>query len=197
MKRINWRILIITSLLCLLPICFGFIYYNSVPQEIAIHFDIHNQPNSYLDKNIVLFLFPIGMMIMQVICCSINDLTKQDKNYKPRIEYVCKSILPIISIVIYFITLVIALGIELDVRLFVCLILAIIFILIGNYLPKTSSNYNNINKHAVRTVGHSFVIFGLLLLISLFLSAIYSVIVVGIIIIVMISETIYFYKISH
>lgn len=205
MSKINWKIIITTSIICLLPIVLGFIYYDDVPQSVAIHFDIHNNPNSYMDKNIVLFLFPVGMTIMQMICCIASDLKKDDKHYTPRIEYISKSIIPIISLLVYSLTLIIALGTKLDVRLFTCFIVSIMFIVTGNYMPKTASQYLSshwttysptIQRKVTRLMGYTFVIFGILLMISLFFTPIYSVIIVIGIIIVLLVEVIYFYALS-
>ena len=45
MKKINMKSLIITSIVCLLPIIFGLIFYNSLPENIAIHWGIDNNAN--------------------------------------------------------------------------------------------------------------------------------------------------------
>ncbi|MEG0277518.1 MAG: DUF1648 domain-containing protein, partial [Coprobacillus sp.] len=177
-----------------------------VPQSIAIHFDFHNNPDSYMDKNIVLFLFPIGLALMQIVCCIVSDLSKKNKHYKPKIEYVSKGIVPIISLSMYTITLMIALGNQLDVRLYVCFIISIIFIVVGNYIPKTTTYYlksyfmimdEKKQRQLTRWIGYSFVIFGILLLVSLFMTAIYSVIVVVMIVIVLLTECGYFFMLSH
>ncbi|MEG0368121.1 MAG: DUF1648 domain-containing protein, partial [Coprobacillus sp.] len=174
--------------------------------SVAIHFDINNNPNTFMDKNIVLFLFPVGMTLMQIVCCVATDLKKDDNHYTPKIEYICKSIVPVMSIFMYSLTLIIALGTKVDVRLFVCFFLSIIFIVTGNYLPKTASQYlqslltishPSSQRKVTRLMGYSFVIFGLLLLISLFFSPIYSVLVVALIIIVLLVEAIYFYILIH
>ena len=41
MKKIDWKILIVTSLLCLAPIAIGLMYYDALPESVAIHFDIN------------------------------------------------------------------------------------------------------------------------------------------------------------
>ena len=52
MKKINWRILGITCLVTLLPIVLGVIFWQRLPEEIAIHFNIHNEPDNYASKSV-------------------------------------------------------------------------------------------------------------------------------------------------
>ncbi|GAA0865804.1 DUF1648 domain-containing protein [Paraclostridium tenue] len=208
MKKINWKILISTSIICILPILLGIVFYKFIPNQVAIHFDISNNPNSYMNKNIVLFGFPIIISLMQIICCILNDLNKSQDIKIPKVEYVYKSILPIISVVAYITTLSIALGTQLDVRRIVCFLVGFIFILIGNYIPKTSSTYTHgihpysfikneqLYKKFNRLMGYSFVILGVLLIISIFFDSKYSAYAVLITIAITIIESLYFIKLS-
>lgn len=208
MKKINWKILISTSIICLLPILLGIIFYKSVPNQVAIHFDFSNNPNSYMNKNIVLFGFPIIIALMQAICCISNDLNKSQDIKTPKVEYIFKSILPIVSIIVYSITLSIALGSQLDVRKLVCFLIGFIFILVGNYIPKTSSTYTygshqysfikneNFYKKFNRAMGYSFVTLGFLLIVSIFFASRYSAYVVALTIVIIIIESLYFIKLS-
>lgn len=187
MKRIDWKALLITSIICMLPILLGVVYYQAVPEQVAIHFDAYNNPNSWMDKNIVLFVFPVVLGLVQAICCIVNDINKKKKEYKPKVEYIYKSILPVISIFVYSITLATALGAELDLRKMICFFLGIIFLLVGNYIPKTNNNYTHgirpkslVNnkrlwRKANRTMGFTFVILGILTMVSIVLPVNYSI----------------------
>ena len=80
---------------------------------------------------------------------------------------------------------------NLDIRRIVCLILSVVFIVMGNYIPKISyGNSNLINKPAnipnervwrifSRVMGISLIAEGLLLLASLFLPPIATVVAIG------------------
>ena len=204
MKKVNWKILITTTIICILPIILGMVFYKSVPEKVAIHFDVRNNPDSYLNKNIVLFGFPVILGIVQALSCIYNDTKKSLKDYTPRVEYIYKFIIPIISIVLYSITLAIALGTNLDVRRFICFLLGFIFILVGNYIPKTISSYTHgarpkslfkdekVWRRINRTMGYTFVILGVLFVISVFFPSQYSVYVVILTIITIIVEMFYF-----
>ncbi|MFQ8989100.1 MAG: hypothetical protein ACLR6T_10525, partial [Intestinibacter sp.] len=116
-----------------------------------------------------------------------------------------KWIIPIIGMVCYLTMLAYGAGIELEMRIIVCITLGIIFMIIGNYMPKTEINKlqmyyvrNDFWEKVKRPTGYFFVIMGLLFIISAFLNSIVSFILMIILIICAVLTTIYslylFYK---
>ena len=204
MKKIDWKILIITGLICLIPIIFGVILYDQLPEQMAVHFGVNNEPNSFAPKEFALFGIPLLMFILQVFCCISSDFMEEKKQNKKYIT-IYKWIIPIIEMVVYLTMLAYGAGIKLDMRMIVCITLGIVFTLIGNYMPKTEPNKFQMNyiradfwKKIKRPAGYFFVIIGLAFIISAFLNSMVSLILLGIIIVVAILITIYsiylFYK---
>ncbi len=203
-KKIDWKILIITSLICLIPIIFGVILYDQLPEQMAVHFGVNNEPNSFAPKEFALFGIPLLMFILQVFCCISSDFMEEKKQNKKYIT-IYKWIIPIIEMVVYLTMLAYGAGIELDMRMIVCITLGIVFTLVGNYMPKTEPNKLQMNyiradfwKKIKRPAGYFFVIIGLAFIISAFLNSMVSLILLGIIIVVAILISIYsiylFYK---
>ena len=203
-KKIDWKILIITSLICLIPIIFGVILYDQLPEQMAVHFGVNNEPNSFAPKEFALFGIPLLMFILQVFCCISSDFMEEKKQNKKYIT-IYKWIIPIIEMVVYLTMLAYGAGIELDMRMIVCITLGIVFTLVGNYMPKTEPNKLQMNyiradfwKKIKRPAGYFFVIIGLAFIISAFLNSMVSLILLGIIIVAAILITIYsiylFYK---
>lgn len=188
MKKINFKFIIITMIICLLPMIFGIVMYNELPDKMAVHFDINNEPNNFFPKAVAVFGLPIFMSLFQLICCVMTDLGKKENSSK--LEKVAKWVLPVTSIVLYITTIIFNLGIEVDVRKIACLLIGIIIILMGNYLPKVKSgDYINIHPKALvenekiwrkysRALGYTYVISGVLIAISILFQPIVSAIVV-------------------
>ena len=204
MKKIDWKILIITGLICLIPIIFGVILYDQLPEQMAVHFGVNNEPTSFAPKEFALFGIPIFMFALQVFCCIFSDFMEEKKQNKKYIT-IYKWIIPIIEMVVYLTMLAYGAGIELDMRMIVCITLGIVFTLVGNYMPKTEPNKLQMNyiradfwKKIKRPAGYFFVIIGLAFIISAFLNSMVSLILLGIIIVAAILITIYsiylFYK---
>ena len=104
MKKINMKILIITSLVCLSPILLGLGFYNELPENVAIHFDINNNPNNYFPKLVFIFVMPLIMLLLQLICCITTDLSNKNIEANKKVTTIFKWIIPTLSIIIYVIT---------------------------------------------------------------------------------------------
>lgn len=205
MKKIDWKILIITSLLCLAPMAIGLVYYDVLPESIAIHFDINNNPNNFWPKDAFVFGMPLLMLIFQLFVCIVTDLNDKRKDANKKISLVAKFTIPIITFILYLVTISYALGNMLDIRVIAMWIVGLMFIIMGNYLPKSKGNtyvrgfvvedeiiQNKLNK----IVGYMLIVNGLLAIISTVLNATFSVMVIIIVIIEAIALSLYSYKIA-
>lgn len=203
MKKINLKAMIISTIICLLPMLLGLAFYNKLPNELPVHFDINNNADRYASKNFALFAIPAILALLQILCCVINDINAHYKGKSPKIELIYKSIIPLLSIVIYTITICIGLGYVMDVRRIICFVSGIIFIATGNYLPKINlGDLNSIRLSRVaqtektwrkvsKMSGYGYIVIGFLLILSIFLSSIYSVIAICLIIALSIFTVVY------
>ena len=143
MKKINFKILIITCIVCLLPIILGLVFYNELPNKVAIHFDINGNPDNYFPKVLFIFAIPVFMMFMQAFCCIVSDMSDKNPEANKRAVGVYKWIIPVLSILLYVITLMFALGSSIDIRKVVMIILGIMFITMGNKNKKDNRIWIN------------------------------------------------------
>ena len=181
MKFMKWKILIITSLVCLLPILFGLALWNSLPDTMAIHFDVYGNPDNFASRDFVVFGLPVMMVLLQFFCCVINDVNAWKFGDRTKLELVTKWIIPIMSVVLQIITLGYGMGWNIDVRKAVAFLVGCIFIVIGNYLPKFNyvKNYDIETQKARkinRFVGILSVVMGILYIISIFLPPVATVV---------------------
>ena len=174
MKFIKWRILIISCIVCLLPILLGLSLWNELPGTMAIHFDINNTPDNFASKSFVVFGLPLLMAGLQLFCCFINDINAYKHGERKKFERVTKWIIPVMSIVLQIATFGYGLGWSIEMHRIAALLVGIIFIITGNYLPKLDyiKNYNLEMEKARkinRFIGYESVIMGILFLVSMFL----------------------------
>ena len=204
MKKINIKNLVITSIVCLIPIICGLIFYNELPESIAIHWGINNNPDGYFSKPEFVFGMPVMMVVLQIFCSIISDLSDKNPEANKKAVTIYKWIIPILTVILYIVTIMIALGNNLDVRRIVMIIIGILFIVVGNYLPKVKGDYymnskvfwlknrdeKLVNK-AARVTGYMLIIGGLLCLLSTAFKPIISIIVI--VAIILFSLFIYLY----
>ena len=131
MKKINFKILVITSIVCLLPIVLGLAVYNELPEIVATHWGIDNTPNGFMPKTVFVFAIPIFMMLMQIFLCVITDVFDKYKEVNKKATSVCKWIIPIITVILYIATISYALGHMVDIRAVAMLMVGIMLIVIG------------------------------------------------------------------
>ncbi|MCM1171472.1 MAG: DUF1648 domain-containing protein [Clostridium sp.] len=177
MEKKDRNKLIITVLVCLLPMILGAVLYNRLPEQMPIHFTTNDNPDNYAHKNFALFGMPVILAIVQVICM-ISTTHKLKNKEKPRIAKIMEWFIPILTVLLYIIMVEFALGSGIYVGKCICLILGILFMVIGNYLPKMSydaakgvmhpmpSNEKTFRK-MVRIMGYSFIVIGLFFLVMI------------------------------
>ena len=181
MKKINWNFIIFTCLLCLMPICLGLYFYEELPDSVAIHFNINNEPDNWASKNFAIFCLPIIMAGLQAFCCIVSDLNEKEKGKSPKFVKIMKWFIPIVTILIYTLTILIGLGKSVDVGKVVKIFLGLMFVIMGNYMPKMSYEDAKGNMHPMpktekgfkkmaRTMGYSFVVGGILMIGAIFVS---------------------------
>lgn len=174
MEKKNKKSLILTVLVCLLPIILGIMVYDKLPSQIPIHYTINNVPDVYGHKNFALFGLPIIMSIVQTVCLLITNKLKNDE--KPKIIKIMEWFIPIMTVLFYIIMVEASLGSSVYVGKSICLILGILFIIIGNYTPKMTYEMGKVVLHPMpknekdfrkmlRIMAYSFIIIGIILLI--------------------------------
>ena len=181
MKFIKWKSLIITCLACLLPILLGLALWETLPETIAIHFNFYNEPDNFASKEFAVFGLPLLMVLLQIICCIINDVNAKKHGERKKFERVTKWIIPIMAMLLQAITFAYALGKNIDIRKSAILIVGIIFLVIGNYQPKFDyvKNYDIETDKARkinRFIGNLTVLWGVFALLTIFLPPLFSVI---------------------
>ena len=196
MKFIKWKALIVTCIVCLLPIILGVVLWGSLPDRMAIHFDMYNNPDNFASKGFVVFGLPALMVVLQIISCLINDINAYHKGPRKKFETVTKWIIPAMSIILQVVTLGYGLGWNIDIRKVAGVIVGSILLVIGNYLPKFDyiKNYNLDTEKARkinRFIGFETVIMGLLFIISIFMPPIATVFCLVLLIIYAIISVIY------
>ena len=179
MEKKNKKTLILSVIICLLPMVLGIAFYNRLPEQMPIHFTINDVPDNYAQKNFALFGIPVIMAIVQAICIICTTKVNKLKNSeKPRIVKIMEWFIPVVTVLIYVIMVEVPLGSTVYVGKSICLILGILFMIIGNYIPKMSYEIGKTTFHPMskseksfrkmsKIKGYSFIVMGIVLLIMI------------------------------
>lgn len=204
MKKINWNNLIFTCMICLMPIFLGIYFYEELPETMAIHFNIENQADNFAPKNFALFGIPIIMVLLQAFCCIISDINENKKGNPPKIIKITRWIIPFLTIIIYTLTILIGLGKDVDIGKIISIVLGLMFMIMGNYMPKMSYEdaKGNINplpaneklfKRMMRLWGYTFVLGGIAIIGAIFVSNKVAFATIMGLCLIIFAESMYFY----
>ncbi len=135
------KINIISTLLCFLPIIIGLVFYSQLPEQVAIHFNAQNQPDNYASKFIAIFVLPLGLLLLHVFVIASLEFDSRKKNTGKALQMLSRVSIPIISTYVVIITIAYSLqpG-KVDIGFLTLLLVATIFLIIGNLLPKCKPN---------------------------------------------------------
>lgn len=181
MIKKNKRKVIISSVIILLPILFALIMWNELPDTMTIHWGADSNADGFSGKAFAVFGLPVILLIGHFICLFFTSLDKKQKEQNKKALGIIFWIIPFISLFVNGIIYAAAFGKELGFELFMPALLGVMFIFIGNYLPKIKqnrtlgikvswalNNEENWNK-THRLGGKVWVIGGLIMLFSIFL----------------------------
>ncbi len=119
------------------------IVYNKLPDLVPTHWNTMGEIDKYSPKAFGAFMAPVimiftwsGMKFLPKIDPRKKNYEKFDKSYS-----VIVSILLTFFLVIHAVTLLAALGYGISIEKIIPLIVGVLFFVIGNYLPKSKSNF--------------------------------------------------------
>lgn len=140
LKRNKWK-LIVSSIIILLPIAAGLILWNALPQEVATHWDLRGTVNGWSSKPFSVFFMPLLLLAVHWICIAVTALDPRSKDQTPKalgmIFWVCPFVSLFASTMIY----AHAFGMDMGRDAIFTVVLGLMFIVIGNLLPKCRRNY--------------------------------------------------------
>ncbi len=181
---------VLSSAIILLPMLFGIILWNDLPDVITTHFGADGVADGSGGKALLVFGIPLILLVSHFVCLLVTMLDKKQREQTPKALGMIFWILPVISLFINGIMYGVALGGTIHVMLFLPAMLGILFIFMGNYMPKIKqnstlgikvfwalSNEENWNK-THRFGGKVMVIGGFILLLSAFLPFNWSLLVI-------------------
>ena len=141
MLKANRKTLIITSIVTIIPVLIGVIYWNRLPDVMATHFGTNNEANGFSSKAFAVFGLPAVLLAVLWLGAFVTSNDPKRQNISPKMFSLGLWIAPVVSLVAAATIYPVNLGYELDISFFAKLLLGMMFIIIGNYLPKARQNY--------------------------------------------------------
>lgn len=181
MKKINKKMLLLTSVVTLIPIIIGILLWSQLPDSIPTHFGMDGAPNDWSSKGFTVFGLPLFLLGLHLLCVGATSQDPKYDNMSEKLFSLVLWICPVTSLLLVVSCYGAALGYEMNITKYVMAVMGILFVIVGNYLPKCKQNYTmgiripwtldneeNWNK-THRMAGFIWVAGGILIIINAFL----------------------------
>ena len=132
---------LLSSVLILLPVLFGLAVWDKLPEKIATHWGPDGNPDQYSSKLFAVVCLPVLVMVIHWLCLFLSKLDPKNKGQNKKIVGLVFWICPAVSLLCSCFTYFEAFKIAFNVGGICIAFLGILFIVIGNYMPKTKQNY--------------------------------------------------------
>ena len=121
--KINKKLLVITTIIILLPIIIGLVFWEQLPETMATHWGTDNQPNGWNSKAFTVFGIPGIMAALHVFCLIITYADPKKSNIGAKAMGIVYWILPAVSVAVMSATYAYALGMEVNIGMICCLLM--------------------------------------------------------------------------
>lgn len=135
------KTLIIATLLCLLPILFGVALWDRLPDPMPTHFDANGEIDGWSSKPFAVFGLPLFLVAIEWFCVLASSADPRRKNLSPKVLTITLYIVPIIALVTSAAVYAAALNVDFNIAPVMSTLVGVMFIVIGNYLPKCRQTY--------------------------------------------------------
>lgn len=141
MLKENRKTIILTSIVTLLPILIGLYFWDRLPDVMATHFGLNNEANGFSSKAFTVFGLPIILLAVHLLCAFVTSKDPRKSNISPKLFTLVLWICPVISLFIAAVIYPYNLGVRMNVSLMAGVLLGVLFIIVGSFMPKTKQNY--------------------------------------------------------
>lgn len=135
------KTLIITSLILLIPVIIGLLLWNRLPDPMPSHWNIRGEVDNWSSKTFMVFGIPALMLALQWVCVFASMADPKYQNFNPKMIKLMFWICPVIGLILCCMVYPQAMGYAVPIEIIMPLLVGVLFIVIGNWLPKCQQTY--------------------------------------------------------
>lgn len=140
MKKTDKKTLVLTSIIILIPVIVGCVLWAKLPDSIPTHFGMDGTPNGWSSKPFTVFGIPCFLLGLHWLCLGITSQDPKYQNMNNKLYALVVWTCPITSLFL-MISYGTCLGWEVNITKYVMIGVGVLFMIVGNYLPKCKQNY--------------------------------------------------------
>ena len=129
-----------SSLVILVPCVIGLFLWNKLPQQLPTHFGPTGQPDGWSGRPMAVFGIPAIMLAVHWVLMLLTRLDKRNIQGNEKVMKIVMAVIPALSLILSFTVYGTALGYEFRITNLMFFFMGLLFIGLGNYLPKCRQN---------------------------------------------------------
>ena len=141
MFKENKKTLFITCAVILLPIIAGLLLWDRLPDRIPTHWGMGGEVDGWSGKGFAVFAMPLMMLGIQLLCFFVTASDPKRGNIRRKYLSMVLWIIPVLSVMTSCISYAVALGAQIRVEQVIPGFIGLMFVIIGNYMPKFQQSY--------------------------------------------------------
>lgn len=114
---------------------------DKLPEQIATHWGVNGEANGFSNRIFAVFELPIFMFVVHWLCVLVTAADSKNKGQNKKAISMVLWIVPVLSVYTSAIIYCTAFGMKFDRDILMLILLGLMFIIIGNYLPKCKQNH--------------------------------------------------------
>ena len=134
------KTLLLTSLVILLPIAVGLLLWNELPATMNIHWNAAGEVDGTAGKAFAVFFPALFILAMHWFCVFMTHITNKDIDQNSKTMKLVFWMMPVLSNVVMGAMYAASLGLEINMGKIIFAPMGILFIVIGNFMPKVRRN---------------------------------------------------------
>ena len=139
-KNNKWK-LIFSSIVIFLPTVLGIVFWEKLPERIATHWGLNGEPDGFSSRPVAVFIIPLVLLLVHWACIFFTSKDPKNKGQNGKVLGIAFWLSPAISLFAATSVYAAALGKTVSVSSAVLMLLGVILIVVGNYMPKCKANH--------------------------------------------------------
>lgn len=135
------KMILLTSPLTFIPMIVGLILWNKLPAEIPVHFSVAGVADQFTSKTFAVLGIPVLLWLLHLLTGFIILADPKKQNINDKVFTLMLYTVPAVGIFSSVIMYTSALNMPVSVNMVGGLFVGIVFLFVGNYLPKSKQNY--------------------------------------------------------
>ena len=131
---------IVSSVVILLPMAAGLLLWNRLPEAMATHWGADGVADGFSGRGFAVFGLPLILLAVHWLCLWITQKTLGEQNQPEKALHMAFWIIPFLSLLAGAVVYSAAFGQSFSMRMLPLPLLGLMFLYIGNYLPKCRRN---------------------------------------------------------